>query len=78
MNILQKYHQEDWHTPAGRLMRDVIFGLNDGLVTSIGFVSGVTGAVIQSHVVVLTGIAQLVEAMAEALRGVVAEREGER
>jgi VIT1/CCC1 family predicted Fe2+/Mn2+ transporter len=41
-------------------MRDVIFGLNDGLVTSIGFVSGVTGAVIQSHVVVLTGIAQLV------------------
>jgi VIT1/CCC1 family predicted Fe2+/Mn2+ transporter len=60
MNILQKYHQEDWHTPEGKMLRDVIFGLNDGLVTSIGFVSGVTGAVLQSHVIVLTGIAQVV------------------
>lgn len=59
MSILQKYHQEDWHTPEGKLLRDVIFGLNDGLVTSIGFVSGVTGAVFQSKVIVLTGIAQL-------------------
>jgi vacuolar iron transporter family protein len=60
MNILHKYHQEDWHTPGGKMLRDVIFGLNDGLVTSIGFVSGVTGAVFQSKVVILTGIAQIV------------------
>ncbi|MBI1822547.1 MAG: VIT1/CCC1 transporter family protein [Nitrospirae bacterium] len=56
---MQKYHQEDWHTPEGKLLRDVIFGLNDGLVTSIGFVSGVTGAVFQTKVIILTGIAQL-------------------
>jgi VIT1/CCC1 family predicted Fe2+/Mn2+ transporter len=60
MNILQKYHKEDWHTPEGKMLRDVIFGLNDGLVTSIGFVSGVTGAVFQSKIIILTGIAQVV------------------
>ncbi|MBI3353109.1 MAG: VIT1/CCC1 transporter family protein [Nitrospirae bacterium] len=60
MNILHKYHQEDWHTPEGKMLRDVIFGLNDGLVTSIGFVSGVTGAVFQNKVIVLTGIAQII------------------
>jgi len=60
MNILQKYHKEDWHTPEGKMLRDVIFGLNDGLVTTIGFVSGVTGAVFQSRVIVLTGIAQVI------------------
>ncbi|MHB8481393.1 MAG: VIT1/CCC1 transporter family protein [Nitrospiria bacterium] len=60
MNILQKYHKEDWHTPEGKMLRDVIFGLNDGLVTSIGFVSGVTGAVFQNNVIILTGIAQII------------------
>lgn len=60
MNILQKYHKEDWHTPEGKMLRDVIFGLNDGLVTSLGFVSGVTGAVFQNKVIILTGLAQVV------------------
>jgi VIT1/CCC1 family predicted Fe2+/Mn2+ transporter len=60
MNVLQKYHKEDWHTPEGKMLRDVIFGLNDGLVTTIGFVSGVTGAVFQSRVIMLTGIAQVI------------------
>ncbi len=60
MNILQKYHKEDWHTPEGKMLRDVVFGLNDGLVISLGFVSGVTGAVFQSKVIILTGLAQVV------------------
>src|SRR3990170_3402669 len=37
MDYLKKFHDEDWHTPKGRIIREVVFGINDGLVTAIGF-----------------------------------------
>ena len=39
----KKYHDEDWHTPKGRQIREVVFGMNDGIVSTVGFVAGVTG-----------------------------------
>ena len=44
--IVKNYHEEDWHTPRGRAIREVIFGFNDGLITTLGFVAGVTGSIV--------------------------------
>ncbi|MBI4161456.1 MAG: VIT1/CCC1 transporter family protein [Acidobacteria bacterium] len=36
------YHDEAWHTPQGKMIREVVFGMNDGLITTIGFLAGVS------------------------------------
>jgi VIT1/CCC1 family predicted Fe2+/Mn2+ transporter len=57
---LKKFHNEDWHTPEGRLIREFVFGINDGLVTTIGFVAGVTGALVNTKIVLMSGMAEVV------------------
>src|SRR5947199_9387296 len=42
---LKRFHKEAWHTPQGRLIREVIFGLNDGVISTIGFRAGGTATV---------------------------------
>ena len=37
-----------------------MFGVNDGLVSTMGFVAGATGALMQGHLVLLAGIASVV------------------
>ncbi len=53
---LKNYHGEEWHTPRGRRIREVVFGINDGVITTIGFLAGVTGSAIPHSVVTLAGI----------------------
>jgi VIT1/CCC1 family predicted Fe2+/Mn2+ transporter len=57
-----QYHGEEWHTPRGRMIREVVFGFNDGLVTCIGFVVGVTSSLVSAPLVLLTGVAMAVAA----------------
>ena len=57
---LPRHHHEDWHTPKGRTIREIIFGINDGLVTTIGFLAGVTGSISQSRYILLAGMAEIV------------------
>ncbi len=59
-NLLKRYHDEDWHIPKGRQIREVVFGMNDGLVSTVGFVAGVTGSIGESRMVFLTGMASIV------------------
>ncbi len=54
-NILR----EEWHTERGRFMREVIFGMNDGLVTTLGFVAGVTGAVARKEIILIAAFAEM-------------------
>ncbi|TMA12568.1 MAG: hypothetical protein E6J89_04370 [Deltaproteobacteria bacterium] len=56
----QHHHVEEWHTPRGRAIREVIFGMNDGLVTTIGFLAGVTGSIAQGRYILLAGTAEIV------------------
>ncbi len=51
------YFQEAWHSPRGKAIREVIYGATDGLVTSLGFVIGVYGALHDSRIILITGIA---------------------
>jgi len=50
---------EAWEIRGGGGVRDMIFGANDGLVSTLAFVVGTFGAFADPHIVLLTGIAEL-------------------
>lgn len=54
------FHDETWHTPKGRAIREVVFGMNDGLITTLCFLAGFTGAVANRNLIVLAGTAEVV------------------
>jgi VIT1/CCC1 family predicted Fe2+/Mn2+ transporter len=54
---LKRFHDEAWHTPEGRLVRELVFGLNDGVISTIGFLAGVTATLGDGHTIALAGIA---------------------
>jgi VIT1/CCC1 family predicted Fe2+/Mn2+ transporter len=54
---LKRFHDEAWHTPQGRLVREIIFGLNDGVISTIGFLAGVTATLGDARTIALAGIA---------------------
>ncbi len=60
MDPLKRFHNEDWHTPKGKLIREFVFGINDGLVTTVGFIAGVTGALINLKIVLMSGTAEII------------------
>jgi predicted membrane protein (TIGR00267 family) len=50
---------EAWRIRGGGGVRDMIFGANDGLVSTLAFVTGIFGAITQSHIIMLSAIAAL-------------------
>lgn len=53
---------EPWHqTESGGLLRNVVYGFNDGLTANFGLVAGVIGATVvnQQHAVIVAGVAGL-------------------
>jgi vacuolar iron transporter family protein len=57
---IKRFHDEAWHTPQGRLVRELIFGLNDGVISTVGFLAGVTATLSDVHTIALGGIAAAV------------------
>jgi len=52
---------EPWHRmEAGGMLRNVVYGFNDGLTANFGLVMGVLGADVPASIVLLSGIAGLV------------------
>lgn len=50
---------EAWEIHGGSGVRDMIFGANDGLVSTLAFVAGVMGAIMDPSIILLSGIAEL-------------------
>jgi predicted membrane protein (TIGR00267 family) len=50
---------EAWEIRGGGGVRDMIFGANDGLVSTLAFVAGVFGAITNPSIILLSGIAEL-------------------
>lgn len=48
-----------WEIHGGSGVRDMIFGANDGLVSTLAFVAGVIGAITDPYLVLISGIAEL-------------------
>lgn len=52
---------EPWHRAAsGGVLRNVVYGFNDGLTANFGLVAGVIGASVAPHVVMVTGVAGMI------------------
>ena len=52
-------HSEAPHVPGGGMVREIVFGANDGLVAAFAVVSGVHGAAVSARIVFLAGVAEL-------------------
>jgi VIT1/CCC1 family predicted Fe2+/Mn2+ transporter len=50
---------EAWEIRGGGGVRDMVFGANDGLVSTLAFVAGVVGAITKHSIVLLSGVAEL-------------------
>lgn len=53
-------HTEAAHIPGGSIVRELVFGANDGLVAAFAVASGVNGAGVQSKVILIAGLAELI------------------
>ena len=53
------WHGEDWHTPRGRLIRDIVYAIDTGLITTVAFLAGVSALVDTNETIVLAGLAQI-------------------
>ncbi|MDH7605066.1 MAG: VIT1/CCC1 transporter family protein [Melioribacter sp.] len=52
---------EPWHTAeSGGLIRNIVYGFNDGLTANFGLIAGVIGASAQSHIILISGIAGMI------------------
>jgi len=54
------HHTELIHAAGGPSVRDVMLGLNDGLVASFAVTSGVAGAFTSPTVVLMAGLAEMI------------------
>ncbi len=57
---LKAWHGEEWHTPKGKLIRDVVYAIDTGLTCTIAFISGITMSILQPSIVIKAGIAEMI------------------
>ncbi|MCM8820204.1 MAG: VIT1/CCC1 transporter family protein [Candidatus Omnitrophica bacterium] len=57
---LKNWHGEDWHTTKGRIIRDIIYAIDTGLITTVSFLAGVSVWWIERNKVILAGLIQIV------------------
>jgi VIT1/CCC1 family predicted Fe2+/Mn2+ transporter len=63
IGVLAGRDGEPWHqTGAGGMLRNVVYGFNDGLTANFGLVAGVLGATAsqQHHMIIVAGVAGLI------------------
>lgn len=53
------FHQEPWHSTSGQWLREVVFGVNDGLVATVGLIAGVTSSNMSTTGVLEAGFAAM-------------------
>ena len=51
--------EESWHSGGIESIRNVIYGVNDGLTATLGVIAGVGGATVDPHVVLVGGLAAM-------------------
>lgn len=68
---------ERWHKGGGSI-RDVIFGMNDGLLSTFSLVTGVAGATASNQIILLSGIAGAVAGAISMTAGAYVSTKAER
>jgi len=53
--------EEPWHqSESGGMLRNVVYGFNDGLTANFGLIAGVIGASAAPHIILISGIAGMI------------------
>lgn len=60
---LRTWHGEDWHTPKGRMIRDIVYAVDTGLITMVTFMAGVSISLPDTRHVMLAGLANAFSGM---------------
>lgn len=56
---LKSWHGESWHTPRGRIIRDIVYALDAGLVTTVSFLAGASASLVVRENIILAGLIQI-------------------
>ena len=59
LEVPRIYEEENWHSPGGRALREVVFGVNDGIVSTVGFLVGIAGAFSSRKMCLMAGLAEV-------------------
>jgi VIT1/CCC1 family predicted Fe2+/Mn2+ transporter len=52
---------EPWHnSESGGLLRNIVYGFNDGLTANFGLIAGVIGASVSPHIILISGISGMI------------------
>lgn len=53
--------EEPWHrSESGGMLRNIVYGFNDGLTANFGLIAGVIGASAAPHIILISGIAGMI------------------
>lgn len=53
---LKAWHEEEWHTPKARIIRDIVYAIDTWLVTTVSLLAGVTVSLIAINRIILAGL----------------------
>ncbi|MCL4319520.1 MAG: VIT1/CCC1 transporter family protein [Firmicutes bacterium] len=62
ISVAKTHSEQKIHTPRARSIREIVFGVNDGLVSITGLIVGVTASRMSSHHSLLAGLAAVMAA----------------
>ncbi|MCS7150779.1 MAG: VIT1/CCC1 transporter family protein [Endomicrobia bacterium] len=57
---LKEWHGEEWHTTKGRIIRDIVYAIDTGLVTTVSFLAGISVSILEKNKVILAGLIEIV------------------
>ena len=53
--------EEPWHSSeSGGMLRNIVYGFNDGLTANFGLIAGMIGAMAAPHIILMTGLAGMI------------------
>jgi VIT1/CCC1 family predicted Fe2+/Mn2+ transporter len=56
---LNAWHGEEWHTAKGRIIRDIVYAIDTGLVTTVSFIAGISISLVSRERVIFASLIQI-------------------
>ncbi|HNQ35072.1 MAG TPA: VIT1/CCC1 transporter family protein [bacterium] len=56
---LRLWHGEIWHTARGRIIRDIVYAIDTGLVTTVSFLAGISISLVEKERVIAASLIQV-------------------
>lgn len=57
---LKAWHNEEWHTSKGRIIRDIVYAIDTGLVTTVSFIAGISVSLITQQKILIASLIEVI------------------